>query len=172
MKKYIKRKDSKITSERYSRLLKGKKVILVGPAWHTKNTKQVDFINSYDIVVRMNNGSVIPPPKVREDIGDRIDIWYSSLSNYFFKKKIITTPFLNDLKERKLKWICCSFPDRRSGGLSRLSKCNKQKIPVHLVDSNYYNILYNKNKKAKVTTGLVTIYDLLQFKIKELYIMG
>ena len=171
MKKYTQRQDSKITNKEYSKFLKNKKVILVGPAWHTKHTKQVDLIESYDIVVRMNMGARVPNEKVILDIGSKINIWYCSLSGYFFKKQILTSQFLHELKKRGVQWICCPFTAKRGGGLLKLKQINQSLIPVHVVNHEYYKILVDQSKN-KITTGLVTIYDLLQFDIKELYVMG
>ena len=165
------RKDSSAVNSQYCDFLKGKRVIIVGPAWHTKNSKQKKFIEKYDIIIRMNAGSVIPTEKVVMDIGSRVDIWYCSLSNYFFNKKIITVKFLKELKQRGLKWIACPYASKRAGGIRKLERYNKCSIPIHIVNHKYYKDLHSMSK-TKITTGLMTIYDLLHFDIKELYIIG
>ena len=165
------RQDSSVVNNQYYDFLKDKRVIIVGPAWHSKNSKQKDFIEKYDVVVRMNAGSIIPTEKVVVDIGSRIDIWYCSLSGYFFNKEIITSKFLKELKQRGLKWISCPYVSKRAGGIRKLEKYNKCSIPIHVVNHEYYKDLYSISK-TKITTGLVTIYDLLHFDIKELYLTG
>ena len=86
-----------MSASKYKNYLKGKKVVLVGPAWHTKHTNQEELIESYDVVVRMNNGFIISEKK-QKDIGRRTDILYCTLGNYFFKNNIISKKILKGLK--------------------------------------------------------------------------
>jgi len=163
-------KDIPEINKNYSEFLKGKKVVLVGPAYHTKNTLQKKLIHSYDIVVRMNFGFATNSPKVERDIGDKINIWYSSLSLHFFDPHVLTYKEIRSMRKRGLKWMAhaCSH---HSYGEQQLRKINKDDIPIHRVDSSHFNFLQSKIGN-KVSVGLLTIYDLLQFKIKELYITG
>ena len=77
---------------KYSKFLKNKKVVLVGPSSYLKGIKQHDLIESYDIVVRMNVGYKFAE-KLQRDMGERTDILYSSLSNYFFSNYLFTNHF-------------------------------------------------------------------------------
>ncbi len=163
--------DSVKIHKLYSKYLRGKTVALVGPAWHTKGTKQKDLIHSYDIVVRMNQGCIEPSEKIIADIGDRADILYCALSLHCFKHKILTSEKLKKMKKNGLKWIASPLAAIRRGGEFKLNKINEVKIPVHHVREEYYKLLLSSVRK-KVSTGLVTIYDLLQFDIKKLYITG
>ncbi|KKK83953.1 hypothetical protein LCGC14_2788220 [marine sediment metagenome] len=171
-------KDNKRNANRYRDFLKNKTVALVGPSWHTKGSNQVNLINSHDVVVRINLGFRVVSNKVKKDIGKRTDILYSSLARYFFSKKVFTIKSLIKMS-RSISWISCAFPLGRSGGLSRLSKINqriKNPIPVHVMDRKSFKFVKNEVvgnlPNYKPSTGILTIYDLLQYDIKKLYITG
>ena len=83
-------KDTPEIYKKYSKFLKDKKVVLVGPSYHTKDTKQKDLIHSYDIVVRMNFSFKMHSSKTVADIGDKINVWYSSLADHFFQRDTMT----------------------------------------------------------------------------------
>jgi len=67
--------------------------------------------------------------------------------------------------------MSCPYAAKRAGGIRKLKEYNKSSIPIHIVNHEYYKDLH-KNSKTKITTGLMTIYDLLHFNIKELYLTG
>jgi hypothetical protein len=153
---------------KYKEYLSGKKVVLVGPAWHTKNTRQEDLIESYDIVVRINLGFIMSK-KRQLDIGRRTDVLYSSLANYFFNRKIFSK---NNVKNAGIKWII-GTGHHRSGFLNSTFTKIKKDINILMVDKEVFeNIVSIVNTRKKITSGMVTIFDLLQYDISELYITG
>lgn len=156
--------------KKYEKYLRGKKVVLVGPAWHTKGTLQKKLIYSYDIIVRMNFSFNVIEPKIRKDIGNEINVWYSSLAEHFFLNKRMTYSSLKGMRKRGLKWIANAYVHHRQGEQD-LKEINKKPIPLHRVDKAYFKLL-QLEVGPKVSVGLITIYDLLQFDIKELYITG
>lgn len=186
MKKIITNSD--IIRNKYKKYLKGKRVALVGPGWHTKNTKQHDLIESYDVVVRLNDGYILVN-NFKEDLGSRTDIIYVSLSTYYFTHKIFTKKKLMKFK-KDFKWISNNSANVHKSCALRLEKVDKKKRPpIYCVEKDVYDKLarkvggkllkkysndkkvYKKNKK-KLSTGIVAIYDLLQHEIEELYVTG
>ncbi len=156
--------------KQYSEILKDKRVVLVGPSWHTKGSKQGKKIDSYDIVVRMNLGYRIPN-KIKNDIGTRMDILYCSLSDYYFKYGYFTKKILKKMA-KKTKCISLTHCKIHKKCLRDLDNINKNiNIPIYIVDNKTYNFLKSKINK-KVSCGIVTIFDLLRYGIKELYITG
>lgn len=157
--------------QKYSEFLKGKKVALIGPSKYTKNTNQRELIDSYDIVVRMNLGYKFPD-KIKKDIGTRTDVLYCSFSNYFFKRKLITKKNFGILKNKHgIKWMVGTGHHR--GNMIKLKKINigDYHIPITIVDRNDFKYVASKMKN-KITSGIITIFDLLKHDIKELYISG
>lgn len=175
--------DSKKTHNKYCKFLKGKRVALVGPGWHTKGTKQKKFIDSHDVVIRMNSGCKRPSDKIVEDIGEKMDVLYCALSVHYFIADIITSENLRKMKKKGLKWVSSPFSKDRRGGEKEFMKRNKCGINFHRVNKNYHDqVAENVNslrkrktyfeKRMKVSTGMMTIYDLLQYDLKSLYITG
>lgn len=164
--------DEKII-DKYSEFLRGKRAILVGPSYHLKRTKQYNLIESYDIVIRMNVGFRFSE-KLKKDIGERTDILYSSLSDYFFRNKIFTKKTVGEFRKKyKCKWIIGTGHHRGNMAIltSKIKKSDKNKLLTRLISREDFNFLNNKTNK-KLTTGIVTISDLLKFNISELYVIG
>ena len=111
--------------------------------------------------------------KLQRDMGERTDILYSSLSNYFFKNKIFNRKTLEELKNRyKCKWIIGTGHHR--GGLIRLNKIKKNiKINTAIVSRENFKFVRSKViTSKKMTSGIITIFDLLGYNISELYVTG
>ena len=154
----------------YSDFLKGKEVALIGPSWHTKGTKQSKSLEAYDIVVRVNRGYMIPD-KVKKDIGKRTDILYCSLSEHYFRHNCFTKKGLKYING-KIKWICPTHYKAHRSNIKKLKKNNKDfEINIHVVNNKIYGNIYREINK-NLTSGIVSIYDLLQYDIKKLYITG
>lgn len=67
---------------RYYELLRDKSVVLVGPAATSTGSAQGAFIDSFDIVVRMNQQWPVAPAD-RSDLGSRIDVLYHCCNGDF-----------------------------------------------------------------------------------------
>lgn len=182
--------NSKYTRKKYKNFLKGKRVALVGPSNSTEGTNQHDLIESYDIVIRLNDGYVLPK-MYSEDIGERTDILYTSTRKniYFGKEEIYdekTGKFKNKILRkfnRQFKWISiASASTHKSHALSIRDIPKKFRPAVYFVEESVYQKakkgawrLRKRNGKQvsrKITTGFVAICDLLQYEIEELYITG
>jgi len=166
--------DNLDIKEKYKHYLKGKKVCIVGPAPKIIGSSAGKVIDSYDVVVRLNNGYMFCN-KHKKDIGSRMDIIYQTAIPKLGRG--ITMPI--EKLQNDVKWICCSFPDKKH----REKICNfvkyvDNRIPIHIVDRSRWNILSKSIGKQvgkdaiSPTTGLATIFDLLDYDIENLYITG
>lgn len=156
----------------YSRFLKGKKVAIVGPARSIKGSGHGAFIDSCDVVVRVNLGLNVQK-ELREDIGSRLDILYSAMSRYYWETKVFSPKNLKKLKKiYNVEWIV-NTGIRRATILRMLDDKTKSKVKVGLKLVSKKNIGYLKDVlDGKPTAGIIAIYDLLQYDISELHIMG
>ena len=155
---------------KYSKFLKGKRVVLVGPANTTKETKQKDIIEGYDIVIRMNLAYKIPN-KMQEDIGKRVDVLYCALSDYYYNKKIFTKNRMLKFKNN-IKWIISTGVHR--GNILKLASYNKvAKSGIGIRQMGKADSKFVSSKlKSKPTVGILSIYDLLSQDVSELYLTG
>ena len=65
-------------NKKYQNYLIGKRVALVGPAEYLSKLKNGEYIDSFDIVVRVNRGTEVIE-KYQSSIGKRTDILYNCL---------------------------------------------------------------------------------------------
>jgi len=141
-------------------LVKGKRVVLVGPSQHMQGSKSEKLIESYDVVARLNTQWPVPM-HLREDLGTRMDLLFHCCNgdtsiNYLDNQ---------DLKQTKL--ICYEL------GLSafKLDGIAKQhKVPTLNVSPTYWHLANLLGTPPN--TGVVAISKLLDTDLEELFIAG
>ena len=109
----VKKNNEKKTSKQLQRILtlneivKNKTVVIVGPAQYTSKFDQADFIESFDIVVRINR-SIPVPDKLKSKIGQRTDILISNLNINDYEDEI---PLMrNTIEKSGVKLVYCPYP--------------------------------------------------------------
>lgn len=157
-----------VSENKYKDYLKGKRVILVGPAPSTEGTKQKEFIESFDIVVRMNVALPVPLDRI-EDIGERCDILYNNMNQEPVNGGRLDPNYLNET----VKFLASSFPiiDPFKKDIIKFNNENKGYVPFHIFDNDLYNQL-TKDIQCRPNIGISAIVDLLSYEISELYITG
>ena len=157
--------------------LKDKKVILVGPSESLLKNKNKEFIESFDIIVRVNRG-IEPTDKYGEYVGERTDILYNCMlehpdngwkidSNYFASKKlkfVVYHPEV-DFHGRAI--------DKDPSHLKpkTIKKLQNNNIFTNKIGFEFYNKI-SSQVKCRPNTGYIAIFDLLNYDVKELYITG
>ena len=170
---------SSLSSEaNYREFLKNKKIALVGPADYLENSNLGNEIDSFDLVVRINRGIELIG-KYHKDIGQRTDILYSCLIEQPTNAGIIDPVVYSN--EYKLKYICTTpFPKRRflSKSIDIHPMADKEKfrnlstlIPTRIIPLKFWRN-FSKELETRPTTGYISIFDILEFKPKELKIFG
>lgn len=162
-----------IEDKYYNKFVKNKRVAIVGPSNNTQGTNQGTYIDSFDLVVRLNKTFDIPK-KLQNDIGSKISILYNSMNtqdhpgeNDINKKRI------KSLLNNGIKYISSPYPliypyDK---DISNFMVKNKNFLPFHIINLNLYKILVSYIN-TRPYTGTSAVFDLLSFEIKELYITG
>ena len=136
--------------------LKNKKVVLVGPAAYLHNSKKMNFIDSFDVVVRLNNGYNISEERI-QDLGSRTDVLYHCFWGPHFPQSI---PFL-------------TYPNIEpfSTDLTKFNLVNQNRVPFEVYDLELYLKLFNL-LNSRPNTGTCAIYDLINSQIKSLHVCG
>jgi len=170
-----------ISDVEYYNFLKNKRVAIVGPAKSIEGAGQGHVIDSYDVVVRIKSTYV--PPKLRKDLGTKIDILYTddestndilpgdTVEKLGDKWRINE---LSDLREEKvdIKYTCSVYPKgewffgRFVPALEHFSQSRDVRI---ISDEPYFEI---KKQTNRPNAGFSAIIDLLTAPISELYITG
>lgn len=161
-------KDSRVWN--YGEFITGKRIVLVGPSDSLTGSGKREFIDSFDLIARMNKSFKITR-KAAEDIGCRLDILYNNLN-------ITDSPGENDIDPRELKrkgvkYICCPYPPIHpfAQDILRFSLQNSNTLPFHHIDLDQYNKI-EKYLGSRPYTGTCAILDILKYNPRELHITG
>ena len=150
--------------EEFAKLIKNKKIIYVGPSPHLRGKGMGSFIDSFDLVIRINQAFEIPESDC-EDYGSRTDILMNCLNINKIKALGNNVEFA-----RSLKYIVC--PMVSMWDVKRVEDfLNLVGTPWHNVSDGY---LFKVFKEVGTTcnTGLMGIITLLNYDIKQLHVTG
>jgi hypothetical protein len=151
-------------------LVTNKRVIVVGPAAYLNNLNNGEFIDSFDIVIRINRGSLIKRNMVHK-IGRRTDVLFSNLNILDNESsKFLDTNFL---KNSGVKMIYCAYPKIRpfTEDQQKYFSLYGNTFPIETIDTNFYmNIHAALNTRPN--TGILAILVLLRMNLKNLYVTG
>ena len=146
-------------------IIENKSVAIVGPSAEIETHGDAKVIDSYDVVVRINDAHTdekcrgMKTDVIYIDGNERISTVNNHLDNYF----VVSHP--NSV------W----FAHRNQGTISHL---NKNKCRYDVIDEKFYShlsgILNNPpmGKNVRPNTGCLAIFHLLSFDIKKLFIVG
>ena len=145
-------------------LIEGKTVAFVGPSAHLVGQSMGDFIESHDVIVRVNQTQEIPDHR-HVDFGHRTDVLASNLNG----------PSMAALSEnlgwvKTLKHIYGAGPsmwDRDKYG----TIVDSWDIPWHNVSDGYLFKVY-KEVGTTSSTGLSAMIVLMNYDVESLYITG
>ena len=167
---------AKKLEEDYFKFLKNKEVILVAPAGYLDDMNKGKEIDSFDLVIRLNQA--IPINNI-EDRGERTDILYHTLFNrpqmykeekFLRKKDLINEQDVSLWKEQEVKWLITYehglWKKRTKLVKEYLNKISWTTIPFSLCN------LIKKNMNTIPNTGICAIVHLLCADIKSLHITG
>ena len=164
-------KYSQVYMHDYEALVKGKSLIIVGPSKTVLRKKNADFINSFDLVVRLNK--ILPIPYHMEQfIGYRTDILYNNCNTTDHGGE--NNLSINMLVNNNVRYLRASYPPIGvfKKDIDRFRMLNRSRgFPFGHVNTKYYNSVVKK-LNTRPYTGTLAILDLLRYDIKALYITG
>tara|TARA_R110002020_G_scaffold230067_1_gene440833 strand:+ start:2445 stop:3320 length:876 start_codon:yes stop_codon:yes gene_type:complete len=153
-----------VKDEEFAKLVKGKRVAYVCPSPHLRGMKMGAHIDSYDLVVRVNQAYDMPEEDW-EDYGKRTDI----LMNCLNVNKIGALRQNMDYA-RSLKYIVC--PMVSMWDIQRVDDfLNEIGTPWHNVNDGYLFKVFNE-VGTTCNTGLMGIIDILNYDVEEIYVTG
>lgn len=152
--------EQKRAEYEFRRLVENKRIILVGPAGYVVGLEKAAFIESFDLVARINFGWPVPV-ELQPDLGKRMDLLFHCCNGDYLVEDLDITEFKNT------KYVCMEHHIMSR----RLKKyCLKNNIPsIYTLD-----VMKRLSKKinSMPSTGLTAIEFLLNCPIKELYVYG
>lgn len=155
--------------------LNNKRIVLVGPSPHLMGKKLGKFIDSFDVVIRVNELGVIE--EMSEDYGSRTDIAFLTLTDEALQ---IYIKMKEEVIHNHLKLVVCPGDEYNYNPLSNSAKTKNVKEYFNYLDLNvnFYHIkVPTFEERTKIfgcfpSTGALTIFELLNHNYKELYICG
>ena len=155
----------------FAELLRGKSVAIVGPSKSIIRKRQEDYIESFDIVVRLNK-SLPLPYSMKNFIGTRTDILYNNCntSDYPGENKFDIASLLS----AGVLYLRCPYPEVGvfRGDIMRFKNHNKNiGFPFGTINKKYYKSIISKTK-TRPYTGTLAILDIIKHDISRLYITG
>lgn len=161
----------RFSEQEYLSSLVGKKVIVVGPAGYLEGKGLGKWIDSFDIVVRINHAI---PILNTEDYGSRTDILYHILSHRGVEdqhKRLVVREEIEEWKTAGLKWLISSH-----GPLSKrvedMGPVIDGAFPWACVHDRFAERIKKQIGSKSPNTGLTAILHLLSSRIKSLHVVG
>tara|TARA_B100000900_G_scaffold415505_2_gene445650 strand:+ start:1613 stop:2407 length:795 start_codon:yes stop_codon:yes gene_type:complete len=157
------------------KLVMGKRVAIVGPSPHIIGKKQRSYIDSFDIVIRINELGI--SEHLFEDYGSKTDIVFLTLH------KEALNIYKEMIRKNDLSSICLIVNLHHEYNLQPYLKKDKTKsifeqykdlnLPINLEHLGN-DLFFERCKLFKCfpSTGSMAIYELAEMQLKELYVTG
>lgn len=168
---YLVYDHGRYSESEFLQYLMHKNVIIVGPAGYLMYQGKGDWIDSFEVVVRVNHAIPIMFP---EDYGSRTDVLYHILSHRnpaMSHKSLIDKAEVMMWKEAKIKWLVSRH--------SAISKRVKEVGPIinsHVPWCCMHHSFYTRAKQTigekSPNTGIAAIMHILSVPVKSLTIIG
>ena len=153
--------------------VKGKDVLVVGPAPYLYDKSVLEKIKRYDTIVRLNR-SIELLDKNKNYVGDKVDILYHNIE---------VAPHhgshdysLEEWKKKGVKHVRICYPPVKSYYIKNISrfieKNTPEIIPSSVVDRDLYNDIYHGCKNTSPNSGTIVILDLLNEEPRNLHLSG
>ena len=144
------------------KLLKGKRIVLVGPSSHIKGKGLGEKIDSYDVVVRIGQFFEIPE-NMYADLGKKTNIVAHSFNQFQIPQ--CNKSFLNSLDFVMCSMASSTFKSSHDSFFKSLTT-KSYNVP----DPYFYKIC--REAGTVVNSGFAALEILLQYDIKELFVTG
>jgi hypothetical protein len=152
-----------------------KRIILVGPSPHLMGKKLGNFIDSFDVVIRVNELGVIE--EMTQDYGSRTDVAFLTLTDNSLP---IYMKMKDEVIQNHLKLVVCPGDEYNYDPTSNSPETKNVKEYFNYLDLDvdFYHIkVPTFDERCKIfgcfpSTGSLTIFELLNHNYKELYICG
>lgn len=158
-------------TKEYQSFLEGKSVAIVGPASSVMFEENGDFIDSHDVVIRINKGVELTRKQDKLTfIGEKTDVLYNSLD---FDP--LSGGDLDNLNLEGVKYICCPYAIKERTFKDKIfyndDESYFEKYNIRFInDDTYYFSIERTN--SRLNSGFGAILDILDMPIKNIYVTG
>lgn len=159
-------------SKKFNDYLKGKSVIIVGPSPYLKGKGRGEFIDSHDIVIRMNKGWK-PDSSLHKDYGSKTNIrWHCMM-----EQMQNGGPFeIDSMVDYGVEWLASPFPRNldyfHNDNIKFEIQNSEEKINFYCFSDLIYYINVMMALETRPNVGTVAFMDLMNYDIKNLHLCG
>jgi len=154
------------------KFLRNKKIIIVGPAGYLQSKGKGRWIDSFDVVVRINHAI---PVKYPDDYGSRTDVLYHILSHRSRigkgHKQLVERSEIEMWKKHGVKWLV-SRHHSKSNRVAKMAPVIGDLIDWVTMREMYSDRIKRMVKKKSPNTGIMAIAHLIAMPIESLYVVG
>lgn len=153
----------------YRRFLTGKRVALVGPASTLRGSRMGPYIDSFDVVVRLNHSWPLPSA-LTADVGSRTDVLYHNLNP---KKQRFRRRDVRRMHADGIQWVVSTHPARIARyrrRMQRFRRVSRGLVRLRAVPRKVKRIL--RPRVGSASGGIIAVVDLLRFPVKRLFVTG
>lgn len=164
--------DNSKIDRKFNHYLKDKSVIVVGPAAYMVGKEKADFIESFDVVVRLNRGWSVREDLVN-DFGRRTDVrWHCGIEH----ENNGGVWNIEGMKDYGVKWACIPFPRHLSyfhNDILKFEKLNEEhNMNFHCWSDMELYLSIHQYIGTRMGIGTTAFADLFFYDFKRLHISG
>lgn len=164
--------DNAIIDKDYYDYIRGKSVVVIGPADYLRGSKRRDFFDSFDIIVRLNKSYPVAPKDV-EDIGLRTNIRYH---NACMRENEGGSLKLESAEDAELKYVSSIFPRHLSYFDRDINLIEKElensEVKLHCFTDLEQYLTFHSALETRPNAGVAAVIDLLNYNPSRLHISG
>ena len=164
-------RDEVKISKKFNNYLKDKKVVIVGPSPYLVGKKKGEFIDSFDVVIRMNKGWKMTSDQF-EDYGSKTTIRWHCMSEHINAGG----PFnIEEMIDHKVEWLASQFPrnlDYFHFDNIKFEEENKNRMNFHYFSDLIYFLNIHRALETRPNVAPTAIAELINYDIKNIHLMG
>jgi CMP-N-acetylneuraminic acid synthetase len=163
-----------ISNSSAAALIAGKRVVIVGPAASLQGRGKGEFIDSHDLVVRVNLGCPVPEDQVA-DLGSRTDILYHVLFGSNHKKNGYehTVAEAQTWKEAGVQFVATRHLAHHPRVKAILPKLDEVDLPICAMSMPFLNKMRRNILSHKSpNTGILAIQWLIDCGAASVHVIG
>ena len=148
-----------------------KKVVIVGPSPYLVGKERGEFIDSFDVVIRMNKGWKITSDRVK-DYGSKTDVrWHCMMEHPDNGGDFV----IDDMLDHGVEWLASQFPrnlDYFHYDNIKFEQKNNNKIKFHCFADLIYFLNIHRALETRPNVAPTAIFELINYDIENVHLMG
>ena len=164
-------RDEVKISKKFNDYLKNKSVVVVGPSPYLIGKERGEFIDSFDVVIRMNKGWKISPDLIK-DYGSKTTIrWHCMMEH----EKNGGPYDIEGMLDYGVEWLASQFPrnlDYFHYDNIKFEEINKNRINFYHFSDLMYFLNVHRSLETRPNVGPTAVFDLINYDISKIHLMG